>query len=474
MSDAQSPPGRTNPRAEALFERGNEAAMTSNYDYAVEMYRDACRLVPDNLVYRQALRGITRRRFNNDPHKVGRLAGAKVQPVRMRIRGEKGKGHWEKVLDMCEDAFQVNPWDVGTSRDAAEAAENLSWWKLACWYIEAVFPQGEADADFLKFAAGIFEGASRFQDAIKCLERVRKINPSDEAVKRQINALDASATIAKSGMQQAIAARAAEPTPSKPAQGGPNVPDDPALDQLKSVAETPLQRLIREVEDEPTRVGNYLELSDYYRQQNKLEEAEKVLAAGRKAIPDDDLLRSAHFEVQLLRLRRAHAHWTKKAELEPDSADIAEKRQAIEEKLNAYELHERKHRAQAEPSNGEVRLAYGICLARLGKHDEAIAEFQQARALGEAPVRTEALHRSGESFEAKGLLKLAERSYQEALKMADTENQTLINTLHYRLGRVAEAGGDLVSAEEHFNEVAANDYTFLDVAERLRALNQKR
>jgi tetratricopeptide (TPR) repeat protein len=326
----------------------------------------------------------------------------------------------------------------------------------------------------LKFAAGIFEGASRFQDAIKCLERVRKINPSDEAVKRQINALDASATIAKSGLQQAVAQRTVEATTARVGQAAVNVPDDPALDQLKRIAETPAQRLAREIEEEPSRVGNYLELADLFRQSNKLEEAEKVLAAGRKAIPDDDLLRSAYVEVQLLRLRRAQAHWTRKAELEPDSAEIAEKCKAIEEKLDAYELHERKHRAQSEPSNGEVRLAYGVCLARLGKHDEAIAEFQQARTLGEEAVRTEALHRSGESFEAKGLLKLAERSYQEALKMVDTENQTLINTLHYRLGRVAEASGDLVSAEEHYNEVAANDYTFLDVAERLRALNQKR
>ena len=42
--------------------------------------------------------------------------------------------------------------------------------------------------------------------------------------------------------------------------------------------------------------------------------------------------------------------------------------------------------------------------------------------------------------------------------------------LHYRLGRVAEALGNNEAAEEHYNEVAAKDYTFLDVAQRLRRL----
>ena len=83
MSDSKDSPGRTNPRAEALFERGNDAALSENYAYAIEMYRDACRLVPNNILYRQALRGITRRRFNNDPAKVGMLASAKILPVRL-------------------------------------------------------------------------------------------------------------------------------------------------------------------------------------------------------------------------------------------------------------------------------------------------------------------------------------------------------------------------------------------------------
>jgi hypothetical protein len=58
-----------NPRlqkAKTFFTYGNDAALKSNRDYAIQMYKEACKLAPDNLVYRQALRGITRGKFNDD------------------------------------------------------------------------------------------------------------------------------------------------------------------------------------------------------------------------------------------------------------------------------------------------------------------------------------------------------------------------------------------------------------------------
>ena len=76
----------------------------------------------------------------------------------------------------------------------------------------------------------------------------------------------------------------------------------------------------------------------------------------------------------------------------------------------------------------------------------------------------------GLSFEANDAPKLAERNYKEALKLLEPEDKENFLALHYRLGRVAEALGNREAAEEHYNEVAAIDYTYLDVAERLRRL----
>jgi len=136
-------------KAKTFFQYGNDAALKSNLDYAIEMYKQACRLAPDNLSYRQALRGVQRRKFNNDPSKVGMLVGARNQLIRMRARSPRSKGNFAHVLDVCEEAFTHNPWDIAAAREASEAAEQLGFLILAEWYIESVQAQAK-DADFFR------------------------------------------------------------------------------------------------------------------------------------------------------------------------------------------------------------------------------------------------------------------------------------------------------------------------------------
>ena len=50
-SDAEKPDVQ---KAQTFFQYGNDAALKSNFDYAIEMYKRACKIVPDNMVYRQA------------------------------------------------------------------------------------------------------------------------------------------------------------------------------------------------------------------------------------------------------------------------------------------------------------------------------------------------------------------------------------------------------------------------------------
>ena len=82
----------SNPRkqkAQMFFKYGNDAALKNNFDYAIQMYKEACKLVPEHLPYRQALRGIERRKFGNDPAKVGRFVGAKLQTARRSRAGPR-------------------------------------------------------------------------------------------------------------------------------------------------------------------------------------------------------------------------------------------------------------------------------------------------------------------------------------------------------------------------------------------------
>src|SRR5205823_1748626 len=128
---------------------------------------------------------------------------ARLQPIRLKVRGPKSKGNWASVLEVCEEAFVLHPWDVTTARDAAEAAEQLELPALAQWLLESVQAQAN-DAEFFRHMAHVYELNQAWPKAIAAWERVKKIDPSDEMAGRMVNQLTASASIQRSGLSSAI------------------------------------------------------------------------------------------------------------------------------------------------------------------------------------------------------------------------------------------------------------------------------
>jgi tetratricopeptide (TPR) repeat protein len=449
-------------KAKIFYETANDAALKGNLDYAIQMYQEACKLHADNLTYRQMLRGVLRtKKFSGDPKKVGMMAGAKNQSIRMKARSLKGKGSYGEALVHCELAFANNPWDIATSREAAEIAEAAGWIKLAEWLVESVLPNA-TDVDFFRYAAHVYELNEAWSKAINCWERVKKINPYDEDASRQINALSAKATIKKSGLGEAI---------NKPVEGpaGPEK-QEPDLEELKTEKLPPEVRLKREIKEHPDRITSWLALADIYRGRSQLDEASKVLDAGLKANPRDPNLTEVLAEVQLARLDRAIGQYRQQSAERSHDAALKDKLKQLIEKRNEVELVESQRKAVLHPEDFQAQFNLGIVLAKNGRNKDAITAFQAAAA-GPA-LRVKALYHTGLAFEGDGLLKLAERKYQDALKaMGEEPDVEMVKALHYQLGRVNEAQGNGSAAEEHYNEVAAVDFSYKDVAERLRNLS---
>jgi len=449
-------------KAKTFFQYGNDAAMKSNFDYAIDMYRQACKLVPDNMMYRQSLRGIERKKFKDDPKQVGMMAGARNQTTILRARSARSKQNWAHALEICEEAFVNNPWDVGASRVAAEAAEGMGLLSLAQWFVESV-QNISKDVDFFKFSAHIHEENESWNKAIACWEQVKKLSPNDQDANRQINALSAAGTIKRAGLDDALDKRAEA---AKVVEAAETL--DAKLDRLKQEQLTPEQRLVKEILANPSAVHAFVDLADIYRSRSDLDKAEKVLAKGLKANPGDQGLLSIYEDTQISRLKRAVEAQSQRALQHPEDTAAKAKLDQLTDMLTKYEIEAFRRRVTLHPEDAALHFQFGVILAKKGDHDEAIAEFQQARS---SPVhKVQALYQAGLSFEANNALKLADRSYREGLKVLEAEDKENFLALNYRLGRVAEALGNNEVAEEHYNEVAAIDYGYLDVAERLRRL----
>jgi tetratricopeptide (TPR) repeat protein len=450
-------------KAKTYFEYGNDAALKSNFDYAIDMYKQCCKIVPDNLVYRQALRGIERRKYG-DPSKVSKLVGAKNQPILFRAKSARSKHRYAEAIELCEDAFVNNPWDVGAARVAAEAAEGLEFMQVAQWFVESVQAVTK-DVDFLKYAARIHEACESWAKAIACWEKVKVLHPNDQDANRQINALSASSTIKRAGLHESLDSRAAEEAKGEPAESM-----DAKLARLKHEQLSPEERLIKDILADPKAIHAYLDLADIYRRHSDFDKAEKVLAKGLKANPDDEGLRSVYEDTQISRLKRAIESQSQRVLQHPEDTGAKAKLDQLNEMYNKYEIEAYRRRAKVHGDDPSVHLQLGIILARTGDHDGAIASFQQARTSSQPAVKLQALYNSGLSFEANSAFKLADRNYREALKLLEPDDRAMFLSLRYRLGRTAESLGNNEDAEEHYNEVAAIDYSYLDVAQRLKRL----
>ncbi len=465
-SESESPDVQ---KARTFFQYGNDAMTKSNIDYAIAMYRQACKAVPDNMVYRQSLRGAERKKFANDPKKVGMLVGVRNQPLLMQAKSARGKGKHQEALELCEDAFANNPWDVGAARVAAEAAEGLGLGSLAVWLLDSVqeVAHKSKDYDFFKFAGAIYEANESWAKAIACWEGVKKYSPNDQDANRKINALSAASTIKRAGLDDALDTRAVQARTAEDAADAMQA----KLDKLKQEQLSPEQRLIKEIVADPKATHAYVQLADIYRQHGDLDKAEKVLAKGLKANAEDQGLMQIYEDTQIGRLRRAIEHQKHRVQERPEETAAQVKLDELVQMLDKYEIQAFRRRTKLHPEDARLHYELGSILARTGSHDEAIAELQQSARSSTVPiVKIQALLQMGLSFEAISAPKLAERNYKEALKAIETEDKDNFNALHYRLGRVSETLGNTEAAGEHYNEVAANDYTYLDVAERLRRL----
>ncbi len=455
-------------KAKTFFQYGNDAAMKGNTDYAIAMYRQATKTTPDNLIYRQALRGIERRKFGNDPKKVGMLVGVKNQTILMSAKSAKSKGKHHDALEHCEDAFANNPWDVNAARLAAEAAEELDLGALSQWLIDSVqeIALKSKDADFFRFAAGVYEANESWAKAIACWEQVKKFNPNDQDINRKINALSAASTIKRAGLDDALEER----SQAKPAEEAVESAQE-KLDRLKREQLTPEQRLIKEIIGDPKATHAYVQLAEYYTLRDELDKAEKVLTKGLKENPGDIGLTQILEDTQIARLKKAISVQNQRVQERPEETAAQVKLDELNKMLDKYEIQAHRRRAQLHPEDAKVHYEFGQILARTGAHDEAIPEFQAAARFGSSPaIKIQALLRMGESFEANSVPKLAERNYKEAIKLLEPEDKENFLALHYRLGRVNESLSNREAAEEHYNEVLAVDYKYQDAADRLRRL----
>jgi tetratricopeptide (TPR) repeat protein len=462
MSGSSSVPQEAPERlkAQKLYLHGLEALKRGNFDYAIELLQEACTLAPDQLMFRRALRAAARQKYGNQrPSKLSRTLG--TLRARTALKAALARGQHHRALQLCEAILALDPWDIATLVQEAEVFDRLGYLDSAVWAAETAVEASPTDLAANRCLARLYEKRGEYSRAIACWERVKKLAPGDEEAERRIRDLAAVETISRGGYD------------------GPSQLQDASSDQgtaaVASAAPPPISRWEEEAEKlrerirrDPTVLAPYLELAKLLREHRRWDEALEVMSQAIPAAGPHPDAQAALADIEIDRLRYDLAAAERELARQPNDPQLAARVEELRRRLNDFELREYRRRCDQYPTDLGLRFELGVRLARAGLYDQAITELQQARQ--DPRHRVNVLLWLGHCFAARRLHRLAQRHYQEALELlqqSGARDDERVKELYYLLGRTYEEMQDLPQALRCYEEVAALDFAYRDVAQRL-------
>jgi len=132
---------------------------------------------------------------------------------------------------------------------------------------------------------------------------------------------------------------------------------------------------------------------------------------------------------------------------------------------NQVELETFAARSERDPTNLRLKYELGLRLKRAGKVKEAITVLQAARTDSRREVVV--LVELGECFQHIEQFKLALSHYEQAVEAIDDSDSEIYRKALYRAGVLATGMEEIDRAERHLSDLAALDYGYRDVADRL-------
>lgn len=460
-------------RLQAVFEHAQRSAEKADYDYAHDLYTQCLVEDPANLIFLQRFLANLGQKHGHSK-KSSKLASLRIASTRMALSKAVAKQHWQDAFRAASDALKQSPWDTATLLSLADAYEQVGCDECQLYVLRWALDADAKDPVVNRRAALTLSRLGQFDQAINCWRRVAAAKPNDEEAARAISQLSVEQTIQKGGYNQEMLhggdADVAELEASiRDRSERPKTNAAPSGDSTKNAGKIREQALLDAIQSDPATVANYLLLADLFSEQERLREAEEILSKALAVSGGGDL--TIRERLEDMHLRRAHHQVSvaqRRAEQEK-TQEASELARRMASQANQAELEVYAARALRDPGNLLLKYELGLRCKRAGKFKEAIQAFQAARDDNRHKAMVQ-LH-LGESFQHIRQFKLALSSYVAAIEAADTLQPDTKKLALYRAGVLAAELGERERAEKYLTELAAIDFGYRDVAERLDKLS---
>ena len=451
------------------WRKGTEAMAKENWDYAIDMFTKSVVLVPDNLTYRQTLRGCQRRKYN-DNGSGARMAGVKLMGIRGKVKKAKLQKNWKSVDQASEAGLRVNPWDGPMNADMGEACRELGHEDCAIYGYQLAVISDTVNKDYNRALARLLEVKGNYNEAIKCWENVRHVDHLDAEARRKIGELSTQSVIEKGGYDDAEGTRDVEK--SKSAYDDYRLNEDQKNRGEQGPGMDPEKDLEMAIRKNPTEVASYLKLGELYRSQKKLDQAIAIYQTALEVSGGDHNVRQELEDVELEIIRQNLDRAKSQARANPDNTTARDNTVALANELVQREIEVLSNRVERYPNDSRLKFELAQRYMRTKKNNLAIPLLQQATS--DQRIEANVLISLGECFITEKKLELAIRQFKKALPKLDVHDQpNPFKKCHYLLARLHHDAGQNNDAEEHYNEILAVDYEYKDVLARLEKLQSE-
>ncbi|MFH0939938.1 MAG: tetratricopeptide repeat protein [Planctomycetota bacterium] len=461
-----------------LVERADEAAERRNYDYAIDLYLQSCKLDPDNATARRKLRAVENRMAKEKGSSF--WSKTKGTGLAVQVQGLLLARKYDAAIEKAEDVLKINPDNINVQMLLGRALISGGYRKSAISTFEDIKNANAGGnikqlVEAFRELATVYEADSRIKDAQDIWLGLLKLVPGDREASVKIRDLSAKTmteTIQNAAVagERGSAARTTQTNIQKQEQAVLDIESSGIKTQedLRTILEY-TQNQIAQRPDDPKL---YSKLGDFYKQGSHYNEAKKAYEQAREKDPNNPTYLFRLHDLDIWKLRNA----LRKLEHKVKAGDMAVVEQHNRDRLSLLEFRLKSflEREKQYSTDSSIKFELGSVYFELAKvksvremYDQAIMRFQST--FHDPKFRLESGLRMGMGFAAKGQYDLALKRFNETLAGMELKNDHWKN-LTYEKADTLEKSGDLDAAKKTFLEIYELDVSFKDVGKRVDSL----
>jgi tetratricopeptide (TPR) repeat protein len=439
-----------------------EAAIQSNLSYTLEVYSSILKQSLGCIELRKKLRTLQIKSIQGSTKGLNNLLG-KVTAVPFMFGG-KGEKDPEGTLIKAEGLIEKNPGSILAHEMLADAATHLEMKETVVFAYETIRKIHPTNIKNLKQLGNAYLEFGNTEKAIETGNSILKINPTDGDAVELMKRASVAVAMNKGKWEESEDFRSQLKDESEAQaleQQSKSITDSKGLEDL-------IRQSYEKVEQEPSNLNNYRQLSEYYHRYGDLENSIAWIQEARKqeAGQGDVSLEEKERQLTLEYFDNSIEEWEKLIIAKPEDEETINSRDNAIAQKKLYEKNQLESLVQRYPNDYGYRYELGINLFNNADYDNCLSHFQLAQR--NAKVRLDAILYLGRAYSRKNFYDLAIEQFsilKNEIQIMDDRKKDAI----YELGCCFELMGEQDKAIEEFKVVYSADISFRDVADKINA-----